>query len=215
MFLREGKREIVVRSEIRSPPDLHFRLQDLTSGIYCLFRLIWQGSPPLISVKTEKQAGKMDINPIGTIHTPFMKKEGMPIQPAGAEGVSGTIDIFEEYRPGLKDLAGFSHIVVLFVFHRSVGYKLQVIPFMDTEERGVFATRAPRRPNPIGLSVVRLDRIEDGVLHVKNVDMLDGTPLLDIKPYVPEFDWREDIRTGWLEEARKTVGRRKSDERFS
>jgi len=138
----------------------------------------------------------------------------MPIQPAGAPGVRGTIELFEEYRPGLKDLDGFSHIVLLYIFHRSDGYKLQVIPFMDTETRGLFATRAPKRPNPIGLSVVQLDQIKEGVLHIQNVDMLDGTPLLDIKPYVPEFDSQLDIRTGWLEHARKTVGKRQSDHRF-
>jgi len=138
----------------------------------------------------------------------------MPIQPAGAAGVKGTVEIFEDYRAGLKDLEGFSHIVLLFVFHRSEGFNMQVVPFMDTELRGLFATRAPRRPNPIGLSVVRLDRIEDGILHVQNVDMLDGTPLLDIKPYIPEFDGYKDVRAGWLEQVRKTADRRRSDGRF-
>jgi tRNA (adenine37-N6)-methyltransferase len=104
--------------------------------------------------------------------------------------------------------------VLLYVFHRSEGYRLKVVPYMDTEERGLFATRAPRRPNPIGLSVVRLDRIENGVLHIRDVDMLDGTPLLDIKPYVPEFDRKQEIRAGWLEKARKTVGGRTADDRF-
>ena len=138
----------------------------------------------------------------------------MPIQPAGAEGVAGTVTVFEEYRAGLRDLDGFSHVVLLYVFHRSEGFKLRVVPFMDTVARGLFATRAPRRPNPIGLSVVRLDRVENGLLHVRNVDILDGTPLLDIKPYVPEFDSPASIRTGWLEEARKTVEQRRSDARF-
>jgi tRNA-Thr(GGU) m(6)t(6)A37 methyltransferase TsaA len=124
------------------------------------------------------------------------------------------VEVFEEFRAGLKDLDGFSHIVLLYVFHRSEGFALHVVPFMDTQPRGLFATRAPKRPNPIGLSVVRLDRIEGGTLYVQNVDMLDGTPLLDIKPYVPEFDSPAHIRTGWLEEARKTVGRRQSDDRF-
>jgi tRNA-Thr(GGU) m(6)t(6)A37 methyltransferase TsaA len=157
----------------------------------------------------------MEMQAIGTIHTPFTEKAGMPIQPAGAGGASGTVEVLEAYRMGLKDLDGFSHIVLLYLFHRSQGYKLQVVPFLDTEPRGLFATRAPNRPNPVGLSVVELDRIEDGILHVRNVDMLDGTPLLDIKPYVPEFDSPTDVRTGWLAHVRQNVSDRKSDNRFA
>lgn len=156
----------------------------------------------------------IELNPIGIIHSPFTKLEGMPIQPAAAAGIRGTIEMFEEYHEGLKDLDGFSHIILLFHFHRSQGFKLHVVPFMDNQPRGLFATRAPRRPNQVGLSVVQLDSIENGVLHIQNVDILDGTPLLDIKPYVPEFDSAADIRTGWLEQVRKTVSRRKSDDRF-
>jgi tRNA-Thr(GGU) m(6)t(6)A37 methyltransferase TsaA len=151
---------------------------------------------------------------IGIIHTPFTTLEGMPVQPAGATGIRGTIEVFEEYHAGLKDLDGFSHLVLLYHFHRSRGFKLNVVPFMDTESRGLFATRAPNRPNPVGISVVQLDRIENGVLHIQNIDTLDGTPLLDIKPYVPEFDSAATIRTGWLEQARKTVSSQKSDDRF-
>ncbi|MEJ2477272.1 MAG: tRNA (N6-threonylcarbamoyladenosine(37)-N6)-methyltransferase TrmO, partial [Desulfobacterales bacterium] len=139
---------------------------------------------------------------------------GMPIQPAGARGVKGSVEIFEEYRDGLKDLDGFSHIILLYHFHRSQGFKLHVVPYMDTEIHGVFATRAPRRPNAIGLSVVQLNRIQDGLLQIENVDILDETPLLDIKPYVPEFDAQVNVRTGWLENFRKTVTHRKSDDRF-
>jgi tRNA-Thr(GGU) m(6)t(6)A37 methyltransferase TsaA len=157
---------------------------------------------------------KIEFQPIGVIHTPFTELESMPIQPAGGAGVKGTVDVFEEYRAGLKDLDGFSHIILLYQFHHSRGFRPHVVPFMDSQPRGVFATRAPRRPNPIGLSVVRLNRIEDGVLHIENVDILDGTPLIDIKPYVPEFDTHSDVRTGWLEHAGKTVSRRKSDDRF-
>jgi len=156
----------------------------------------------------------IELKPIGVIHTPFVKPEGMPIQPAGAAGVTGTVEVFEEYREGLKDLDGFSHVILLYHFHRSQGFKLHVLPFMDKHPRGVFATRAPKRPNPIGLSVVQLDKIESRVLHVRNVDILDGTPLLDIKPYVPEFDKCANVRTGWLEQARKTVAKRQSDGRF-
>jgi tRNA-Thr(GGU) m(6)t(6)A37 methyltransferase TsaA len=157
----------------------------------------------------------IEFEPIGVSRTPFSKPEGMPIQPAGAVGVKGMVEVFEAYRDGLADLDGFSHVILLYHLHLSEGHKLRVVPFMDSVPRGVFSTRAPRRPNPIGLSVVRLDRIEDGVLHVQNVDMVDGTPLLDIKPYVPEFDHQLDIRTGWLEEARKKVSERRSDNRFA
>jgi tRNA-Thr(GGU) m(6)t(6)A37 methyltransferase TsaA len=153
--------------------------------------------------------------PIGIIHTPFTAREDMPIQPVGAAGVEGSVEVFEEYRPGLKDLDGFSHVILLYHFHRSQGFKLQVVPFLDTVERGLFATRAPRRPNQIGLSVVELARIDAGVLYVRNVDMLEGTPLLDIKPCVPEFDATAEIRTGWLAEARHRAAERRSDGRFT
>ena len=155
-----------------------------------------------------------EYTPIGIIHSPFNEPENMPIQPASAKGIKGTIEIFKEYQDGLKDLEGFSHVILLYHFHRSTGFKLQVVPFMDTKLRGVFATRAPRRPNPIGLSVVELNRIENRLLHIRNVDILDGTPLLDIKPYVPEFDVQKDVRIGWLEKARNRVTTRKSDDRF-
>lgn len=156
----------------------------------------------------------IEMNPIGIIHTPFREAKGMPVQPAGAVGVKGTVEVFEEFRAGLKDLDGFSHIILLYIFHRSEGFELEVVPFLDTQPRGLFATRTPKRPNPIGLSTVRLEKIENGNLHVQNVDMLDGTPLLDIKPYVPEFDSHAQVRTGWVEQARKTVDSRKSDSRF-
>ncbi len=155
-----------------------------------------------------------EYNPIGRIHSPFKKLSGMPIQPAGAAGVKGSVEVYPAYHDGLKDLDGFSHIILLYHFHRSPGFKLHVVPFMDSEPRGVFSTRAPKRPNPIGLSIVRLLKIEQGVLHIQNVDILDGTPLLDIKPYVPEFDVQGKVRTGWLDKVKKTVSRRKSDDRF-
>ena len=156
----------------------------------------------------------IELNPIGIIHTHFTKPEGMPVQPTGAAGIRGTIKVFEEYQAGLKDLDGFSHIILLYHFHRSHGFKLNVVPFMDSEPRGLFATRAPKRPNPVGISLVQLDKIENGVLHIQNIDILDGTPLLDIKPYVPEFDSTANIRTGWLEQAGKNVSSHKSDDRF-
>ena len=156
----------------------------------------------------------IELQPIGVIHSPFEDLTGMPIQPAGAAGVTGTVEVFDEYRPGLRDLDGFSHLILLYHFHRSQGYQLEVTPFMDTEPRGLFSTRAPKRPNPIGLSVVKLNKIEGCTLHIENVDILDGTPLLDIKPYVPKFDTQENVRTGWLEQAGKSVAERRADDRF-
>ncbi len=153
--------------------------------------------------------------PIGVIRSPFKSVEGMPIQPAGAAGAKGEVEVLSKYQPGLKDLGGFSHIVLLYHLHKSEQFDLQVIPFLDTERRGLFATRAPRRPNPIGLSVVRLLRIEGNLLQIENVDILDGTPLLDIKPHVPAFDEPTDIRTGWLEKAARSASDKRSDDRFT
>jgi len=152
--------------------------------------------------------------PIGIIHSPFTKPEGMPIQPAGAVGVEGIVEIFEDYEAGLKDLDGFSHLILLYHFHQSKNFNLHVIPFMDETPRGVFATRAPKRPNAIGLSVVKLLRMEGRSLHMEGVDMLDRTPVLDIKPFVPDLDMQGAVRTGWLEEARKAVAQKRSDKRF-
>jgi tRNA-Thr(GGU) m(6)t(6)A37 methyltransferase TsaA len=157
---------------------------------------------------------KVVFTPIGIIHSPFMEPEGMPVQPARGAGVEGTVEVFEDFHAGLKDLDGFSHIILLYHLHRSRAFDLQVVPFMDSELRGLFATRAPRRPNPIGLSVVQLDKIVDGVLYIRNMDILDGTPLLDIKPYLPELDAQVEIRTGWLQKVRKTVSNRRSDNQF-
>ena len=149
--------------------------------------------------------------PIGIIRTPFKKLAGMPIQPTGASGVKGKVEVFKKFRSGLKDIEGFSHIIL---FHRSKGFDLEVVPFMDDKVRGVFSTRAPRRPNQIGLSVVQLNAIKNGILYIQNADILDGTPLLDIKPYVPDFDHRQNVRLGWLEKARKKVFLKKADNRF-
>ncbi len=122
----------------------------------------------------------------------------MPIQPKAAKGVKGTIELFDEFKEGLADLDGFSHIILTYHFHLSEGYSLKVKPFLEDTLRGLFSTRAPRRPNPIGISVVPLNRIDGATLYISNVDIVDGTPLLDIKPYVPEFDRQADIRIGWL-----------------
>lgn len=137
--------------------------------------------------------------PIGIIRSPFKDIEGMPIQPTGARGIAGTVEVKRDYADGLEDLEGFSHIYLIYHFHLSQGYSLKVRPFLDDSMRGVFATRAPRRPNGVGISVVRLVGIEGCVLHIEDLDIVDGTPLLDIKPYVPDFDRREDTRTGWYE----------------
>ena len=138
----------------------------------------------------------------------------MPIQPAGAAGIRGRIEILPEYAPGLKDLDGFSHLILLYHLHRSQSYSLLVTPFLDDQPHGLFATRAPKRPNAIGLSVVRLIGLEGSLVHVENVDILDGTPLLDIKPYVPEFDRQTLVRVGWLERARGMVRDKRADDRF-
>jgi len=141
---------------------------------------------------------KIQFHPIGIIHSPFTTLEQMPIQPTGAANREGYIEIFPEYQDGLKDLDGFSHIILLYHLHKASRVDLTVTPFLDRQPRGVFATRAPTRPNPIGLSIVKLVRIEGGTVHLANVDILDGTPLLDIKPYVPQFDQPDDVRIGWL-----------------
>jgi tRNA (adenine37-N6)-methyltransferase len=137
--------------------------------------------------------------PIGIVHSPFKKPQGIPIQTTAAKGIKGTVEIFPEYAEGLKDIEGFSHIILICHFHLSKKTLLKVKPFMDDHLRGVFSTRAPSRPNPIGLSIVRLVGIEERTLLIQDVDIIDGTPLLDIKPYVSDFDRREDTRIGWLE----------------
>jgi len=153
--------------------------------------------------------------PIGVIHSLFKEPEGTPIQPAGAKGIEGTVELFPKYAEGLKDLEGFSHIILLYHFHLSKGPSLKVRPYMDNEAHGVFAMRGPSRPNSIGISVVRLVRIEENMLHIQDVDIVDGTPLLDIKPYVPEFDIREVEKTGWLERNVRKLSTSKDDGRFT
>ena len=152
---------------------------------------------------------------IGTIHTPFKRKEGMPIQPAGSMGTRGTIILKRQFIEGLLDLDKFSHIYLVYCFHKSEGFNLKVIPFLDDKPHGVFATRAPRRPNPIGISVVKLVRIKDNILEIENVDMLDGTPLLDIKPYISRFDIHDIEKSGWISNKTDYPTEIKSDDRFS
>jgi tRNA-Thr(GGU) m(6)t(6)A37 methyltransferase TsaA len=153
--------------------------------------------------------------PIGVIQTPFKELEGMPIQPRSSHRAPGKVILDPEFAPGLKDLEGFSHLILVYIFHLAEGYQLQVEPFLDNVERGLFATRAPRRPNPIGISVVRLRSIKNNHLEVEDVDVLDGTPLLDIKPYIPDFDPPGAVRVGWLEGQRGQIPGKLSDDRFS
>jgi tRNA (adenine37-N6)-methyltransferase len=152
--------------------------------------------------------------PIGVIHSPYKRIEGMPIQPCGAIGVRGTVEINREYAGGLKDLEGFSHIILIYHFHLSKGFSLKVLPFLDDEDKGVFATRVPKRPNSIGLSIVRVVKIEDTMLHVENIDIVDDTPLLDIKPYVSAFDVLDQSEMGWYSKAKYNVMSKRSDLRF-
>ena len=152
--------------------------------------------------------------PIGIIHTSFKDIAGMPIHPAGAKGVAGRVVVDEAYREGLKDIDGFSHVFLLYHFHLCDGYALQVRPFMDDKVHGIFACRAPKRPNPIGLSIVKLVRVEGSILYIEDVDIVDGTPLLDIKPYVPLFDTATDVRTGWFTDRADSVIDARSDGRF-
>jgi tRNA-Thr(GGU) m(6)t(6)A37 methyltransferase TsaA len=149
--------------------------------------------------------------PIGILRTPHTQPTATPIQPVFAQGIPGRAEILPEYVDGLKDLDGFSHIYLIYHFHKAGPAQLVVTPFLDTRPHGVFATRAPVRPNGIGLSIVRLVRIEGGVVHLEDVDMLDGTPLLDIKPYTPRFDWRENVKSGWLDEIGPAIADARDD----
>jgi len=152
--------------------------------------------------------------PIGIIHSPFKGRDGTPIQPIGGKGVKAEVEVFPEYVEGLQDLEGFSHIILLYHCHLSKAYRLKVKPFLDDVERGLFATRAPARPNPIGLSVVRLIQVERASLSIQDIDIIDKTPLLDIKPFVPDFDLRKVVRTGWLEKKAANAKKMTADGRF-
>ena len=125
------------------------------------------------------------------------------------------MEVFPEYVDGLKDIEGFSHLILIYHFHLSTDYKLQVKPFLDEKARGVFATRAPKRPNGIGMSIVKLVKVEGSKLHVANIDALDGTPLLDIKPYVPQFNNARNVKIGWLTGKKNVMKTKRADDRFS
>ncbi|MFP3855170.1 MAG: tRNA (N6-threonylcarbamoyladenosine(37)-N6)-methyltransferase TrmO [Anaerolineales bacterium] len=158
---------------------------------------------------------KIEYQVIGTIHSPHQTAGDMPIQPASARGVEGEVHLTEEFADGLQDLAGFSHVILLYHFHQTEEPRLRVVPFLDQVERGVFATRAPVRPNPIGVSIVELLEVDGNQLRIANVDILDGTPLLDIKPFIPQFDCPEEARIGWLADSISEIDRKQSDDRFS
>jgi tRNA-Thr(GGU) m(6)t(6)A37 methyltransferase TsaA len=157
-------------------------------------------------------SNELKIQPIGVIETPFREVAGTPIQPSRANGARGRVRIDRRFQSGLKDLAGFERIWLIYGFHKTPGSNLLVTPFLDRQQRGVFATRAPSRPSPIGISVVRLLAVREGVLDVADVDIIDGSPLLDIKPYVPEFDCYPDSKAGWFDESNSK--RRLTDARF-
>lgn len=158
-----------------------------------------------------------ELQQIATIHSPFDNLENMPIQPKGAKETYATIEFKEEYVEGLKDLDGFSHVYLIYYFHKVKEPKLTVVPFNDKTHtpRGVFSTRAPLHPNSLGLSVVELVKVEHNIVTIKGVDILDGTPLLDIKPYIENFDKVEgETRSGWMKASKEEVSEKKSDDRF-
>lgn len=158
---------------------------------------------------------KISFNPIGIIHSPFSDTKGTPIQPSVAEKALGTVEVFPQFAEGLRDIEGFSHIILIFYFHLAKNPSLIVTPFMDTVNRGVFATRAPARPNGIGFSVVQLHRVEKNILHIGDIDIVNNTPLLDIKPCIPQFDFSKVTKTGWFEKSVHNLSGKKDDGRFT
>jgi tRNA-Thr(GGU) m(6)t(6)A37 methyltransferase TsaA len=158
---------------------------------------------------------QVTFTPIGVVRSPFTDPVGMPIQPDGARGVAGMVEVNPSFADGLADLDGFSRVILIYVFHRSKEYRLRVVPFLDDCEHGIFATRAPQRPNPIGLSIVRLMGVDGCRIMIEGVDILDGTPVLDIKPYLPPFDAFPDERTGWFDKNSRHIHDIRSDRRFA
>ena len=157
---------------------------------------------------------EITLSPIGRLETPFNDIADMPIQPSVLADTRGKAVLDEKFMPGLKDLDGFSHIILLFLLHKISGYQLEVVPFMDTLPHGIFATRSPKRPNRIGMSIVRVESVEGNIVHFKGVDMLNGSPLLDIKPYYSYFDQQTQVRNGWLEGKTLRPENLRSDKRF-
>ena len=161
------------------------------------------------------EIGEVKYHVIGTIHSSFKETYGTPIQSSAAQDIEGFVELLPQYTGGLEDLEGFSHIILIYHFHLSKPFCLKVKPYLDDRVHGVFATRAPSRPNSIGISVVRLTKINGNVLHIKDLDVIDGTPLLDIKPYVTEFDVREVLKKGWLNRKVSNLRKVKDDGRFA
>lgn len=160
---------------------------------------------------------QINLQQIATVKSPFCDLVNMPVQPKGAKETYATIEFKKEYEEGLKDLDGFSHVYLIYYFHKIKEPKLSVIPFNDKTHtpRGVFSTRTPMHPNSLGLSVVELVKVEGPVVTIKGVDILDGTPLLDIKPYIENFDKVEEkVRSGWMTSSSSEVSQKKSDDRF-
>jgi len=151
--------------------------------------------------------------PIGVIRSKHTQSESAPIQPVYAAGCRGRVEILPEFADGLRDLEGFSHIYLIYHLHQAPAAKLSVKPYLQDAEHGVFATRAPARPNPIGLSIVKLERREGSVLYVDGLDILDGTPLLDIKPYCARFDCIQPTRNGWQDDVDETTARHRGARR--
>ena len=142
---------------------------------------------------------KITISPIGIIHSPYKQTKDIPIQGKFKPEVKAYVELKDEYVPGLKDLDGFSHAIIIYCFHKSDREEVVGKPFLENVEHGIFAIRSPHRPNHIGLSVVKIEKIEDNKLHFSEVDVLDDTPVLDIKPYVKHFDSRDNVISGWLD----------------
>lgn len=140
---------------------------------------------------------KIEYKPIGVVSSPYRNLKEIPNQPHYAKDIAGQVEIFPEYRSGLKDLDGFSHLILVCHFHMSSVFSLQIVPSGESDMRGLFATRSPNRPNPVGISIVRLIKIEDNILHISDLDILDGTPVIDVKPYIREFENLSDVRIGW------------------
>ena len=156
----------------------------------------------------------INYSPIGLIHSSFTDPVGMPIQSVAAQGAAGWVELYPQYEAGLQDIAEFEYLFLLYHLHLIEGASLTVTPFLDNQAHGIFATRAPKRPNPLGISIVRLVQVDGLKLHIEDVDVMDGTPLLDIKPYVPEFDVRETRRIGWYRDNIGQVQNVRADERF-
>lgn len=162
---------------------------------------------------TEPPCTSITLQAIGFVRSPFQSTQGMPIQTVAAADAPGQLQVWAPYLPGLRDIEGFEFLMLITHLHQAVE-KLEVVPFMDDHSHGVFATRAPARPNRLGLSIVRLERVQDGCLHFTGNDMLDSTPVLDIKPYVPALDVRHTERIGWFQHGLQRLLTAQSDDRM-